>query len=187
MTKIFKLKDVLYHGTVVSNRFRYINISKGRGFKDFGKGFYLAYSKKQSIGMALRSEGIRKLNKNNRSNTNAKGIIYTYHTNNSVLKDLKVKVFDTADLEWLEFILKCRSNKYTPHDYDIVVGPTADDSTAICINNYREGLYGNPDSIKSKSVLLSNLEVYNLGIQVFIGTEKGLSILNQTNRMEEYV
>lgn len=183
MAKVFKLKDVLYHGTTLSNRFNYIDISKGRGFKDFGKGFYLAYSKKQSVGMALRSERIRKLN----VKSNQKGVIYTYHTNSSVLKDLKVKVFDTADLEWLEFVLKCRSSKYTPHDYDIVVGPTADDSTAICINNYREGLYGNPDSIKSKSVLLSNLEVYNLGVQVFIGTEAGLSILNQTSRMEEYI
>ena len=27
----------------------------------------------------------------------------------------------------------------------------------------------------------------DLDVQVFIGTEKGLSILNQTNRMEEYV
>ena len=183
MAKIFKLKDVLYHGTVVSKSFRYVDISKGRGFKDFGKGFYLAHSKKQSVGMAIRNEGFRKLN----DKSNPRGVIYTYYTNNSSLKDLKVKVFDTADLEWLDFILKCRSSKYTPHDYDIVVGPTADDSTAVCINNYREGLYGNPDSIKSKSVLLSNLEVYNLGIQVFIGTEKGLSILNQTNRMEEYV
>ena len=27
----------------------------------------------------------------------------------------------------------------------------------------------------------------DLDVQVFIGTEEGLSILNQTNRMEEYV
>lgn len=30
MTKIFKLKDVLYHGTVVSNRFRCTSIHKDR-------------------------------------------------------------------------------------------------------------------------------------------------------------
>lgn len=52
---------------------------------------------------------------------------------------------------------------------------------------YNEGVYGDKKSIKAMSVLLNNLEVYNLGTQVFIGTEKGLSILDQGSRKEEIV
>jgi len=29
-----------------------------------------------------------------------------------------------------------------PHDYDMVIGPTADDDTAFCLKAYWDGLYG---------------------------------------------
>ena len=103
------------------------------------------------------------------------------------MKSLKVKVFETADMDWMKFVIKCRESDDTPHDYDIVIGPTADDDTIFCFNMYNEGAYGDKKSIKAMSVLLNNLEVYNLGTQVFIGTEKGLSILDQGSRKEEIV
>lgn len=187
MIRNFKLKEVLYHGTKIENEFRYIDLNKGRGYKDFGKGFYLAYSESQSIGMAKR-EGKNKKNRGRLvSNKTVDGVVYAYRVDNSILKKLKVKVFDTANIEWVDFILKCRQSKYTPHDYDIVVGPTADDDTSICINSFLEGAYGNPNSMTSKYVLLRNLEIQNLGIQVFIGTEEGLKVIDQINRKEKYV
>lgn len=45
----FKIKNTIYHGTIadIDN----IDLTAGRGYKDFGKGFYLAYDKAQSIGI----------------------------------------------------------------------------------------------------------------------------------------
>ena len=76
------MPDKLYHGTLYT--LTEIDLRAGRGYKDFGKRFYLAIKKEQAIGM---------MNK-----------------------------------------------KYRPHQYDIVIGSTADDDTTCCMNNYREGL-----------------------------------------------
>lgn len=40
-----KYKSVLYHGTI--SQIEHIDVKRGRGNKDFGKGFYMAVSKQQ--------------------------------------------------------------------------------------------------------------------------------------------
>lgn len=190
MSKIFTLKETLYHGTSTFRAFESIDLYAGNGYHDFGKGFYMAYTKKHSINRAKNVARKDKLfvEKNKIAGKDQiRGILYTYKTNLDALKSLKVKVFETADIDWVKFIIKCRESDDTPHDYDIVIGPTADDNTILCFNMYNEGVYGDKKSIKAVSVLLTNLEVYNLGTQVFIGTEKGLSILNQGSRKEEII
>lgn len=59
-----------------------------------------------------------------------------------------------------------------PHNFDLVVGPTADDDTALCLKAYWDGLYGKTGSVEAKKVLLSNLETENLGIQYFVGKQE---------------
>ena len=44
-----KNKLVLYHGTI--SQIEHIDVKRGRGNKDFGKGFYMAVSRQQAIGM----------------------------------------------------------------------------------------------------------------------------------------
>lgn len=44
-----KIKTTLYHGTV--SEIVVVDVKAGRSKKDFGKGFYMAVSKKQAIGM----------------------------------------------------------------------------------------------------------------------------------------
>lgn len=190
MGKIFKLKETLYHGTSTFRAFDSIDLCAGNGYHDFGKGFYMAYTKSHSINRAKNVARKDKLFVERHKiavRNPIKGILYTYRANPEALKSLKVKVFETADLNWVKLVIACRESDDTPHDYDIVVGPTADDDTILCFNMYNEGVYGDKESIKAMSVLLNNLEVYNLGTQVFIGTEKGLSILDQGSRKEEIV
>ena len=43
------IPEFLYHGSAVS--FPRIDVSKGRDRKDFAKGFYMAFSREQAIGM----------------------------------------------------------------------------------------------------------------------------------------
>lgn len=59
-----------------------------------------------------------------------------------------------------------------PHHYDMVIGPTADDDTMLCLKTYWDGLYGVVGSLGAKKILLNNLETENLGIQYFIGKQE---------------
>ena len=76
------------------------------------------------------------------------------------------------DQEWLDFILWCREDGNTPHNYDLVIGPTADDDTMICLRAYWDGLYGKVGSYEAKNILLNNLEPENLGVQYFISKQE---------------
>jgi len=164
----------LYHGTPYT--LTDINLNVGRGYKDFGKGFYLATGKQQAIGMMNKK--YRELSRKSPANLSwIKKNLYSFDFEKELLHTVSYKIFDAADAQWLDFILMCRSCKKTPHNYDIVIGPTADDNTTFCINNYREGLYGPPDTLEAKQVLMRNLETENLGIQVFFATAKGLTLL----------
>ena len=100
-----------------------------------------------------------------------KEILYRVRLNPDVVDSLKVKVFESADFEWLEFILMCRASEGVPHDYDLVVGPTADDDTMMALRFYHDGAYGMPGSESAKRMLLHVLETENLGVQCHIGSQ----------------
>lgn len=54
---------------------------------------------------------------------------------------MNILIFEKPDKEWAEFIYKNRTRS-TPafsHDYDIVIGPIADDGVAYLLNRYEEG------------------------------------------------
>lgn len=72
----------------------------------------------------------------------------------------------------LNSYLLCRNSNGVPHDYDLVIGPTADDDTIYCLKRYYDGDYGEKNSKEAKKILLNNLEVENLGIQYFIGKQE---------------
>lgn len=154
----FKIKNTIYHGTIsdIDN----IDLTAGRGYKDFGKGFYLAYNKAQSIGIINKNYKIALKRKQSNITKN----LYAFDTLQEELEKCKVKVFNSANVEWLDFILMCRKSPNTPHEFDIVIGPVG------------SGI--------AKQTLLRNLEVENLGTQVFIGTKEGLSILYNKRKVD---
>ena len=97
--------------------------------------------------------------------------LYEIKLNKELFPSLKIKYFFDADMEWLDFVLKCRSNDSIPHDYDLVIGPTADDNTTLCLKYYFDGIYGKVGSYDAKELLMKNLEVENLGVQYYIGKQ----------------
>lgn len=163
------LKTVLYHGTV--SEIQQVNVALGRERKDFGKGFYMAVAKNQAVGMMHKKyrETVRRSRGKQESAFSEK--LYEITLDVNVLSALNIKVFQTADLEWLDFVLMCREQGGMPHDFDMVVGPTADDDTALCLKAYWDGLYGKIGSSDAKRILLTNLETENLGIQYFVGKQ----------------
>ena len=55
----------------------------------------------------------------------------------------------------------CREKGGLPHNFDLVIGPTADDDTMVCLNSYWRGLYGEVGSDEAKEKLL-NSETYRI-------------------------
>lgn len=163
------MHDTLYHGTIYE--ITKVDVSLGRNFKDFGKGFYLALSKAQAIGMMHKKyrEATKRMRKDKLEGGSER--LYEMKLDLGYLNTLHVKCFDTADMNWLDFVLKCRSEGGMPHNYDVVIGPTADDNTILCLKAYWDGVYGRIGSADAKRILLNNLEVENLGIQYYIGKQ----------------
>ena len=104
---------------------------KGR---DFGYAFYLTPIKEQAEKMAKRKQIQTSF-----IDKNSKAVVSVFEWNENT-NGKKYKNFKTADLEWLELIIKCRSNASYRHGYDIVEGKIADDSVgetvALCVNGF---------------------------------------------------
>ena len=166
-----RIADTLYHGTI--ELFTSIDVTKGRSNKDFGKGFYMAVDKSQAIGMMNKkfNEAVRRSKSKDPAQFNK--YLYEIKFNREILPELKIKYFVDADMKWLNFVLECRGKGGLPHDYDLVIGPTADDNTSLCFKNYFDGLYGNfRTDEEAREYLLKMLEVENLGVQYFIGKQE---------------
>lgn len=165
-----RLNTTLYHGTI--SQIKQVDVSLGKSRKDFGKGFYMATSKQQAVGMMHKKyrEAVRRSRL--KESADFSEYLYQIVLDEQLLSSLNIKIFETADEEWLDFILMCREDGGTPHHYDLVIGPTADDDTAFCLKAYWDGLYGKTGSPEAKKTLLNNLETENLGIQYFIGKQE---------------
>jgi len=155
----------LYHGSNV--KIEEIDLSKGRRGKDFGKGFYLSDDLNQARLMAKRVAERR---------GHGQPLITTYNFDESILSGdlLKVKIFADYTTEWAEFILKNRKNSsdVNIHDYDLVIGPIANDVVGIQLTRY---LYGYIDI----NGLVENLKNIKPTIQYFFGTDKAIKYLKK--------
>ena len=131
----------------------------------------MAVSAEQAIGMMHKKFREALSRRRDAHESDFEKVLYRIRLKPDVVGTLKVKVFPVADLEWLDFILACRSSDGTPHDYDIVLGPTADDDTMMAMKFYHDGAYGVPGTDSAKRLLLQVLETENLGIQCHIGKQ----------------
>jgi len=117
---------ILYHGTTY--KFDKVDLSKARGFKDFGRGFYLATDFGQAEKWAKRA--------------NAKYVyVYCYRIGNIEDKFLKTYELPKYNQEWLDFIADNRINGKNP-DYDIIYGKVADNKGEVLstvIRDYSKG------------------------------------------------
>lgn len=170
----------LYHGSI--SRFEVIDIKSGKGYKDFGRGFYATAVISHAERLAVRNKNIAEkrqllLAKKNKATLNAivayrYNLIYSENT-----EGLSVKFFDKADCEWLRFILKNRKSADSAHEYDIVIGPTADAETTAIINDYYDELVQSEYSEDVCRKVISRLKPENLPKQYFFRTEKALKTL----------
>jgi hypothetical protein len=153
----------LYHGTNVD--FDVIDLTKSNKYKDFGQGFYLTDIRSQAEELAAKKSRL----------FGGYPVIQEYEFDESLLSgaELKVLKFDKPSTEWAEFIFKNRNrdNNFT-HDYDIVIGPIANDGVAYLLGRYKEGTL-------TIEELSDKLDFKKLNSQYFFGTNKSLKYLKR--------
>lgn len=151
---------ILYHGSnveVASPR-----IIASNRMLDFGPGFYTTSSLKQAERWAFLQAKRRRI---------GKAIITVYEFDEKALCDeLKILAFDSANEEWLDFVVENRKGIYRGTKYGIVAGPVANDNTMPVINDYMMGNI-------SKETALTLLMPQKLADQYAFLTMRGLSLL----------
>lgn len=153
----------LFHGTNID--FSVIDLAKSNKYKDFGQGFYLTDIRSQAEELAAKKSRL----------FGGYPVIQEYEFDESILtdKELKILMFASPTTEWADFIFKNRNrNANFKHDYDIVVGPIADDGVAYLLGRYEEGTL----TIEELSELL---DYKKLNSQYFFGTNKSLKYLKR--------
>lgn len=154
----------LYHGTNII--FDKIDLMKSRPNKDFGRGFYLSDNYDQAMDMAqIKVEQL----------DSGSPIVMAFDVDDALLNQLKVLRFDEYNEDWAKFILLNRNNKSSAqaHDYDIVIGPIANDRVGVQLWKYET-------NVIDLQTLVRNLQ-YMKGItyQYFFGTERAINVLKR--------
>lgn len=151
---------ICYHGsdTVVDAP----KILEAKRPLDFGGGFYVTSNKEQAKAWAKR---VAYRNNSKKYCVN----IYEFDLEKAE-QEVTVIKFEKADEKWLDFICANRNGKES-FDYDIVIGPVADDKVYRVVI-----LFENGDIDKVSA--LKRLKAEVLSDQVLFHTEKALSYLN---------
>ena len=121
----------VYHGSYV--KVDKIDLSKSKSNKDFGKGFYVTKFRNHAEEWAkIMGE---------KYGTNGFVSEFDFFENDFTKSICKIKYFDFYNEEWLDFVVKNRDkNSETPvHDYDIVIGPVANDKVQNTLRLYLKG------------------------------------------------
>lgn len=158
---------ILYHGSNVKvdnpkiiNSFRRL---------DFGIGFYLTSDYEQ----AKRWAEITTERKGY-----GKPIVSVFEYNDSY--NLNIKKFNEPTAEWLKFVSKNRNFENVDDNYDIIIGPVADDNTMPVITRYLTGIYDEeetlkrllPQKLKNQYVFKNELALQSLKFEGVLESEK---------------
>lgn len=153
----------LYHGSNVS--IEKIDLTRSLPDKDFGKRYYLTDIRTQAEAMSIRR--VRIAGEGEPTLT-----VYSFDESQLHSPELRVKVFDEPTEEWALFVLSNREASLTgyTHDYDIVIGPIADDGVAFQLDRYTRHMI-------TLATLVEELTYRKLNRQYYFGTERALQTL----------
>ncbi len=122
----------LYHGSYIEVSLPLVGL--GRKKVDFGQGFYLTNLHTQAKAWAVAIA--------ERKGRNAKPDVSAYLLDYNSVKScgFRVKVFDSYNLEWLEYVIDCRRGGEMQKRYDIVEGGVANDNVIDTVEDYENGI-----------------------------------------------
>ena len=92
----------------------------------------------------------------------------------AIADGLNMKIFEVPDREWAQFVManRCQSGEMYHHNYDIVIGPVADDNMARLF-----GLYDM--NIIDLDTVVDGLTYKDLNSQYFFATKRALLYLQK--------
>ena len=153
----------LYHGSNMEIKTIDLNLSKPN--KDFGRGFYLSDNFEQAYEMATFKTTFFR----------GTPLVTKFEFDETVLKNenLKVLTFSEYSRDWAEFVFMNRNqeNQDYSHDYDIVIGPIANDKVGAQIRRFVEG------DISFDTFLERLKYMKGVTFQYFFGTQKAIQTL----------
>ena len=154
----------LYHGS--NTPIRTIELNKCRPYKDFGQGFYMTDIPEQANRMAQRTTKM--------FGGSPVVTVFEFDINEAIQAGLKIKTFDSPSKEWAKFVMNNRDfNIQQPcHDFDIVIGPVADDTISRLLRMFSENFI-------SEEQLLRELTYPDVTSQYFFHTEEAIKLLRQ--------
>jgi hypothetical protein len=132
-------------------------------FLDFGKGFYATSHRLQ----AERWASI----KQKRSGKTNQAVVNVYDICEDVFqsKNFQIKRFISANEEWLDFVFNNRKGNDS-HDFDIVIGPVANDTLYATLSLYEA-------NILTKDETIVRLKTHTLFDQISFHNDRVLSEL----------
>ncbi len=156
----------LYHGSL--ERVDKPELRKPNRTLDYGSGFYTTTSFSQAEDWVHRRMKEQEMNH---------GYVNIFEFDEKALSELNCLIFNTPTDEWVDFVMKNRTQKGFTHDYDIVYGPVANDRVYAAFALYEGGLL-------SKQNLIAELKTYKLVDQYLFHTEVALQTLSFTEAKE---
>ncbi len=100
-------------------------------------------------------------------------VVMEFEIDEAAMSSLHLLRFNDYSEQWAKFILANRNNitRLPSHDYDIVIGPIADDRVGLQLWKYENQLI-------DMSALVNKLKyMKGVTIQYFFGTERALALL----------
>ena len=131
---------ILYHGTTLE--IPTPQIIRQEVGRDFGFAFYTMDIKSQAERWAVRRAKIS----SRISKTPVKPVVNVYEWKPETL--LHVKAFNGPSLEWLDMVVKCRSDLNFHHPYDIVIGKIANDNVGETVSYVLQGIMRREDAVE---------------------------------------
>lgn len=121
----------LYHGSYLE--VRNPNVMFGRQEVDFGQGFYLT---------RLRSQAVRwaKFVADRRPGRTPILNVYSFDVNAARKQVLRYKIFETYNLEWLDYVVDCRQSGALQQKYDVIEGGVANDNVIDTVEDFENGI-----------------------------------------------
>ena len=148
----------LYHGSLeVVSEPRIITPNRTL---DYGRGFYTTTSYEQAEQWVRRRKGTQ----------HSIGYVNIYELADVLPDEIKQLRFDTPTEEWVDFVMRNRTEKGFEHSFDIVYGPVANDRVYAAFALYESNLL-------DKEGLIRELRTYELVDQFLFHTEQSLQHL----------
>ena len=155
---------ILYHGSYTTiEKPKILVQEKGR---DFGFGFYTTTIKAQAERWAIRTARLH----SRKSDKTEAAVVNVYEFDEESAKRLHIKSFPNADLDWLELVIKCRSDLNFKHNFDIVSGKIANDNVGETVEYVLAGVMRKEDAVE-------RLRFEKINDQICFCTESALKTL----------